>query len=274
MNFVDGKIALQPLAEGTHHGEIEFSPDLSIEERKEIHLLAGSLGLDSMSVGEGSERYIVAKKRAISGNSSVNIPNRWTIERAQQWYSGLPWLVGCNFIPSTAGNQIEMWSAASYDRATIARELNLAKGLGFNTVRVYLHDLVWHHEKDTFLITLNDFLTMTSDLGLYVIFVLFDDCYLPDPQYGVQPLPVRGVFNSIWAESPGRHIVESMNDGTCGSSDKARLQEYVQGILKEFRDDARILMWDLYNLPALNNLGDKSNAFLVQCWQWAQVRFH
>ncbi len=36
---------------------------------------------------------------------------RWSETRAQVWYQQQPWLVGCNYIPATAVNQIEMWSA-------------------------------------------------------------------------------------------------------------------------------------------------------------------
>ena len=42
-----------------------------------------------------------------------------------------PWLVGCNFSPSTAINQLEMWQADSWDPATIDRELGWAEGLRF-----------------------------------------------------------------------------------------------------------------------------------------------
>jgi hypothetical protein len=68
---------------------------------------------------------------------------RWSQERANAWYREQTWLVGCNFIPSSAINQLEMWQEASFDGETIDRELGWAADLGFNTVRVYLHDLVW-----------------------------------------------------------------------------------------------------------------------------------
>ena len=36
---------------------------------------------------------------------------RRDIEQAQKWYESQPWPVGCNFLPSTAVNQREMWQA-------------------------------------------------------------------------------------------------------------------------------------------------------------------
>ena len=75
---------------------------------------------------------------------------RWSEARANAWYDGRPWLVGCNFIPSTAINQLEMWQAETFDAATIERELGWAAGLGMNTVRVFLHDLLWDADPDGF----------------------------------------------------------------------------------------------------------------------------
>jgi hypothetical protein len=40
---------------------------------------------------------------------------RWSQEEANSWYAQLPWLVGCNFIPSTAINQLEMWQEDTFD---------------------------------------------------------------------------------------------------------------------------------------------------------------
>src|SRR3546814_7866818 len=51
--------------------------------------------------------------------------NRWTPEAAHRWFARQPWLVGCNFTPSNAINQLEMWQAGSFDLATIDRELEL-----------------------------------------------------------------------------------------------------------------------------------------------------
>ena len=64
-------------------------------------------------------------------NSSNN--SRWTEEKIQEWYDNQPWLVGCNYIPATAINQIEMWSTDTFDPEQIDKELSWAHELGFNT---------------------------------------------------------------------------------------------------------------------------------------------
>src|SRR5256885_1727002 len=73
---------------------------------------------------------------------------RWTPQHADDWYGAQPWLVGCNFLPSNAINQLEMWQSESFDAAAIDRELGFARSLGFNTVRVFLHNLPWHDDRD------------------------------------------------------------------------------------------------------------------------------
>ena len=42
---------------------------------------------------------------------------KWTAQKANDWYQKQEWLVGANFLPSTAINQLEMWQAASFDTA-------------------------------------------------------------------------------------------------------------------------------------------------------------
>ena len=192
--------------------------------------------------------------------------NRWSIERATKWYQAQPWLVGCNFIPSSAVNQLEMWQADTFDPATIDRELGWAKKIGFNTVRVYLHDLVWSQDSKGFSGRIDDFLSIADRHGMKVMFTLFDDCHRPDPVLGVQPLPVLGVHNSGWKMSPGQKLVLQFHDGTVVESEKIRLREFVTGVLTRFADDKRILLWDLYNEPA----NDKSLELLTLTWQWAR----
>ena len=83
----------------------------------------------------------------------------WPVDRAALWGKDHPWLVGCNFAPSTAINQLEMWQAGTFDLSTIDRELGWAEGLGFNSVRVFLHHLPWERDSQAFLQRIEQFLT-------------------------------------------------------------------------------------------------------------------
>ena len=42
---------------------------------------------------------------------TVSVREVWTKEQANEWYQQWGWLRGCDFIPSTAINQMEMWQA-------------------------------------------------------------------------------------------------------------------------------------------------------------------
>ena len=151
-------------------------------------------------------------------------------ERANEWYARQPWLVGCNFIPSTAVNQLEMWQAGSFDAATIERELGWAGNMGMNVVRVYLHDLAWKTDGTRFKKRVEFFLHLASIHGIRVILVLFDDCWNANPKAGPQPAPTPGVHNSGWLQSPG---AASVNDPSVWSG----LERYVQDMVGAFGQD-------------------------------------
>ena len=193
---------------------------------------------------------------------------KWTEKQSNTWYSRQPWLVGCNFLPSSAINQLEMFQEDTFDQKTIERELDWAKDLGFNSLRVYLHDLLWS-EKEKFKKTFEKFLNICDYREIKPIIVLFDDCHRPYPKIGKQPIPVRGVHNSGWKQSPGMEIVNQVSDDEINAKELNRLKEFIQGILVDYSNDERILMWDIYNEPGQFGLGDKSLGLLQLCWEWA-----
>src|SRR5271154_3481933 len=86
----------------------------------------------------------------------------WPPAQANKWYSQQPWLVGSNFIPSTAVNELEMWQPDTFDLPTIDRELGWAQSLGMNTMRVFLHNLLWQQDPQGFLNRMEQFLQMAD----------------------------------------------------------------------------------------------------------------
>jgi hypothetical protein len=189
---------------------------------------------------------------------------RWPQEQIATWYEKQPWLVGCNFIPSTAVNQLEMWQEETFDAETIERELRWAAGLGFNTVRVYLHDLAWEADRVGFRTRVDRYLAIADSYAISTLFVLFDDCWNDGPRAGPQTEPVPGVHNSGWLQSPGSRLVA---DPTAW----ARLERYVTDVLGAFARDERVLLWDLYNEPGNNGLGVKSLPLLRKAFEWARA---
>lgn len=188
----------------------------------------------------------------------------WNTEKAQQWYARQPWLVGCNFTPSSAANQLEYWQADSFDPLTIDRELGWAAGLGMNTARVFLHDLAWSTDRAGFISRVNQFLSIASRHAIRPLLVFFDDCWNPEPAAGPQPAPLPGVHNSLWWQSPGQAKV---NDPQAWPI----LGEYVQDVITAFAHDERVLAWDLYNEPGNQGQGARSLPFLQQVFAWARA---
>ncbi len=191
---------------------------------------------------------------------------RWSAERANQWYKNQPWPIGCNYTPSTAINQIETWQADTFDPETIDRELALAASIGFNTVRMFSHDLVWEADPEGFKNRVRQALDICEKHHMRVIFTFFTNgCYgfAGEPKLGKQPDPLPGVHNSGWVQTPG---VTSVNDPTKWG----RLERYVKDVITTFRDDERILIWHLYNEPGNPTKGCKSLHLLRKTFEWAR----
>jgi hypothetical protein len=189
---------------------------------------------------------------------------RWDRDRAWAWYRQLPWIVGCNFIPSTASNQLELWQAETFDPQTIERELGLARSIGFNTVRVYLHDLLWQQDTEAFLARVDRFLAIAADHDIRAIVVFLDGVWNNRAYLGPQDAPIPGVHNSRWVQSPtSPEVVEP--------AAWPRLRDYVQGVLARFGDDERVLMWDLYNEPGNEGLMGNALPLLREVVAWARA---
>jgi hypothetical protein len=192
--------------------------------------------------------------------------SQWTSDKAFEWYSNEDWPIGANFLPSSAINQLEMFQNETFDKQTITKELRMANSLGFNSMRVYLHDLLWNI-KDEFLSNFEEFLEICDELNIKPIIVLFDDCHRSDPKLGKQFLPVRGIHNSGWSQSPGHKIVKAIHNGD--KTDLPRLKRFTQEILDLYKKDKRILLWDIYNEPGQFGIGEESFNFLKLVWDWA-----
>ena len=173
---------------------------------------------------------------------------RWTEQRANDWYAQQPWLVGSNYIPATAINQLEMWQADTFDPKRIDLELGWAESIGLNTMRVFLHDLLWQQDSVGFQQRINTFLAIANKHHIRILFVLFDSCWDPYPQLGKQRDPRPGVHNSGWVQSPGANALKD-------PSQVPRLEAYVKGVVGAFAKDPRILGWDVWNEPGALNKG-------------------
>ena len=203
---------------------------------------------------------------------------RWTEARAWAWWKACGWVCGCNFIPSSAVNFIDMWHPDSFDRVTIERELGWAARIGMNAIRTNLPYLVWLHDRDGLLERLDWLMTVADRLGLATVPCLFDDCGFGgfEPEYGTQPDPVPGVHNSRAVASPGRAALLE-------ASNWPRFETYVRDVIATFATDRRVLFWDLYNEPGNRmvfgperseihepDFSAASQALMRDCFEWAR----
>jgi hypothetical protein len=200
---------------------------------------------------------------AAAGQDAKTAPGRWTAGKARTWADSQPWTLGCNYIPRTAINTLEMWQAATFDPAIIDQELGWAEDLGFNTVRVFLHYLLWEQDAGGFLRRLERFLDIADRHHIGTMFVLFDDCWNPKFALGPQPAPRPGVHNSGWVQCPGPGLLQS--PGRWGV-----LEDYTRGVVGFFRGDRRVLAWDLYNEPGNSDYGSNSLPLVKSVFVWAR----
>lgn len=187
---------------------------------------------------------------------------RWTRGRITDWYNERPWMVGCNYIPSYAVNQLEMWQPETFDIEAIARELDLARSIGFNTLRVFLHDLLWTNPEVLFE-NMDRFLDIAHARGISVMPVLFDGVWNNYSHAGEQPPPIPGVHNSRWLQSP-------TTKAAVDPAQWPRLEDYVSGVLDHFANDERVLLWDIYNEPGNEGLIVNALPLLDAAFRWAR----
>ena len=205
-------------------------------------------------------------------NASGDGSAKWSEAKANDWYAKQLWLVGANYIPSNAINELEMFQASTFDPAINDRELGLAESIGMNTARVFLQDQLWEQDPAGFKDRLNTFLGIAAKHHIRPLLVLFDSCWETNPHLGPQHPPIPGIHNSGWVQSPGKERLLNL-------ADEPKLRSYVVGVVGAFANDDRILGWDIWNEPD-NRGGDKMedvpakvkrvNELLPKAFAWAR----
>ena len=187
----------------------------------------------------------------------------WSKEKAAAWYAKVPWTAGADYISSNAINQLEMWQAETFDSSLIDKELGFAEGIGMGVMRVYLHHLAWQADKAGFKNRMNAYLNAAGRHKIKTVFVLFDDVWNDTYHLGKQPDPKTGTHNSGWVQDPGKLVYMDLTSVTM-------LEQYVKDILTRFKNDSRILLWDLYNEPGNSGWGNQSMPLLKNVFQWGR----
>lgn len=192
--------------------------------------------------------------------------SRMTLSEAWEWYNKTPWYCGLNYIPSNAINYTEMWDRTSFSPSVIDSELQLMEDLGMNCVRVVLQYAVYADSPSHFIKNFKKFLNICGKHGIQVMPIFFDDCTFganTDPRAGVQPEPLEGWYAWAWSPSPGYSMV--VDERT-----HHHLEKYVKDVMTHFRDDPRIMAWDLYNEPTNTSMPERSWPLLRKVFKWAR----
>ncbi len=176
---------------------------------------------------------------------------KWTKERAWEWYNNRPWIRGCNYMSADCANRIDQWQSYGFEERleTTEKELALMAELGYNSVRLILEFIVWDEEHDSFLERFERYISLCSKYGISCMIVLANDCMRPK---GLE-VNSLGEQKVDWGYHGGRKMsqhgkLSGMGHHVLDEPDKApRYFEMVREIVERYKDDERIIMWNIYN---------------------------
>ncbi|MBT8043548.1 MAG: cellulase family glycosylhydrolase, partial [Verrucomicrobiae bacterium] len=206
----------------------------------------------------------IHRKEKLVADRHPDAADRWSAGKANAWYANQPWPCGFNYIPANTINYTEMWMPYRFDPEFINKELALAEEIGFNCVRVVLPFVVWEHDPAAFKQRLREFLEVCDKRGIKVMPCIFEDCgKIRNPTYGKQPDVIKGKYANAWSASPGDTMVLDPKSWP-------RLEKYLKDVIGTFKDDPRVLAWDLYNEPTNGGMKNRSLPLLKQAFKWAR----
>lgn len=198
---------------------------------------------------------------------------RWSDERIWDWYNAKPWIRGCNFIGSDCANRIDQWQSYRCEErfATADKELALAEGIGFNSIRVLIEYDVWNQEHDNFMANLERHISIADSHNMTVMLVMSNECCVPKEAY--KPT-VLGEQHYDLGYHGGRKISPHQGgDETYSIIDEPEIAEkylqMVKEIITKYKDDERVIAWNLMNEPG-NRRGNKSLEFLEKLFAIAR----
>ncbi|MBO5312367.1 MAG: cellulase family glycosylhydrolase [Clostridia bacterium] len=194
---------------------------------------------------------------------------KWSNERAWEWYNSRPWIRGCNYMCADCVNRVDQWQALHFDEylKTTENELKLMKELGFNSVRLILEYVVWKEEHEGFLERFERYISLCDSYGISCMIVLANDCMPPKTE--LWKMPYIGEQKYDWGYHGGRK--HSQHGGhSCPAphyyfDNPESTEDYykmVREIVSLYKDDSRILMWDLFNEPGNSNRRDITLPFV------------
>ena len=185
---------------------------------------------------------------------------RWSEKKAWEWYNSHPWIRGCNYMSADSVNRIDQWQGLHFKERlkTTEKELGVMRDLGFNSVRIILEFVVWEKEHDSFLERFEEYISLLDKYGISAMVVLANDCMPPKTE--LWKMPDIGEQEYDWGYHGGRrHSQHGRHNSPAPHyyfDDPVLTEKYfdmVKEIVTLYKDDPRILMWDLFNEPGNSN---------------------
>lgn len=202
------------------------------------------------------------RKRNDKGTAAAPLERQWSAEKARAWWAEQEWPVGCCFVPSYAINQFEMWQDETFNLPVLDKEFGLCEELGFNLVRIYLHEKLWFADADGFKKKIDTLLELADSHGLKVTFTFCTNGG-EERELGPQPDGIPGVHGGgHWCCSPS---TEMLNNPELWP----QFKEYLQDILRTFGNDSRILYWCLQNEPENIKKDRDPYKWMQAMYEWA-----
>lgn len=179
----------------------------------------------------------------------------WSREKIWEWYNSKPWIRGCNFMSSDCANRIDQWQEYNFEERfeTTKRELALAAETGFNSIRIIPEFFVWKQEHDGFMERFERYISEAAKNGISCMIVLGNDC-MPPKEEALARMHL-GEQHVDWGYHGGRKISQHGSFEGAGYSiiDEPEYAEefykYVKEIVTKYKNDKRIIIWDVFNEP-------------------------
>ena len=188
---------------------------------------------------------------------------RWSKEKIWDWYNARPWIRGCNYMSADCANRVDQWQELGFEERfkTTEEELKLVQDTGFNTVRLILEYVVWKEEHDGFMERFERYISLCAKYGISCIIVLANDCMPPKTE--LWKMPAVGEQHYDWGYHGGRkHSQHGSHKGPAPHfylDDPVSREDYlrmVTEIVTKYKDDERIIIWDVYNEPGNSKRGE------------------
>lgn len=200
----------------------------------------------------------------------------WSKERIWEWYNARPWIRGCNYMSADCANRMDQWQAEGFEERlqTTDEELALAHEIGFNSIRIIPEFFIWQQDHDGFMERFERYLQVAHKHGISCMVVFGNDCMPPKEEalkrfrlgkqefalgyHGGRKVSQHGVLNE-----PGYHLLDEPELA-------AQHYEWVREIITKYKDDERILIWDLFNEPGNSRRGSMSLPHLKKFFEIAR----